>query len=198
MSKARLIGRGACCLLFVLGFVSQAQASPTAVTYSTGGLTDRFASDTFSLIGVPSGSITLDTVISTTVGINTAKFVVGDSGSFSGSEPVGLSYDLDLDGVTEILSQSATWTITPGGDSFVTVAASAPVLFVTSAGSWYVSLDAYSFGLKGIGSYTQPTMATFAPTPEPASMLLFGTGSLLMGGMFRAGARRKRRSSNPS
>jgi len=193
VSKVKLISLGICCLISVLGFVSQAQAGPTSLPYSTTGLGPlMFQADTFSL-GGQSGTVLLSTDFSTIAGINTAVFTTGNSPGFNGSESLLLSYTLTLDGVSETLSQSATWTVTESEDGFITFAASSPVLFVTPAGDWYVSLNSYAFGpVTSVGvTESQSTMATFTPVPEPASMMLFGSGLLLIGGMLRVGTRRK-------
>ena len=125
-----------CCALFSI----PALADPITVAYSTAGTGPfTFEADNFSLTG-QTGFLTLDTVSSTTTNINTAVFFTGDSGSFIGTQTFTLTYDLTLDGVTQSVTQMATWTITPPLDSFVTVAASSPVLFDTPAGRWNVTL----------------------------------------------------------
>jgi hypothetical protein len=153
--------------------VVSASATAIPVSYSTTGVGPiAFQADTFSLSG-QSGSLTLDTTSLTTADINSATFFTGDSGAFAGSKTFDLTYDLTLDGVTNALVQSATWTITPSQDTFVTVAASAPVQFVTGAGNWDVTLNAYSFSSTAVGlSQTQQTSANFASVPEPSSLLL--------------------------
>jgi|SRR5215469_16470047 len=98
---------------------------------------------------------------------------------------LSLTYNLTLDGVTQALTQMATWTITPSFDSFVTVAGSAPVLFKTAAGSWNVTLNAYSFPGQFFGTQIQATSANFAPISEPATLALFGAGLLTLGGLLR-------------
>ncbi len=179
IDRANLVKIAALCCLLLFGYVSQAHANSVTVGYSTTGVGPlSFQGDTFSLSG-QSGSLTLDTASTTTQDINSATFFTGSSGLFSGSEPLTLTYDLTLDGVTEALTQAATWTITPSQDSFITVAASSPVLFVTSQGNWDVTLDAYSFTSTTVGlSQTASTPADFTPVPEPSTMALLGTGLL--------------------
>ena len=165
-----------------LACTTGAYADSVTVGYSTTGVGPlSFQADTFSLSG-QSGSLTLNTASTTTQDINTATFFTGDSGSFSGSEPLTLVYDLTLDGVTKAVTQTATWTITTSQDTFVTVAASSPVLFVTSDGNWDVTLDAYSFTGAALGSQTESTTADFRAVPEPSAVGLLSLG--LLGLMF--------------
>jgi hypothetical protein len=128
----------------------------------------------------------LDSVLSTTAGINAATFTTGHSGNVNVSESLTLSYDLTLDGVTQLVSQPATWTVTVPGDSFVALAASSPVLFVTPVGSWEVTLNAYSFAFPGpdLGvPASLLTTATFAPVPEPSSLALIVAGVMVFLGL---------------
>src|ERR1700687_3739532 len=126
-------------------FAIPAAASNVTLSYSaTAAGPFNFQADTFSL-GGQSGSVILDTAVPIVGNINNATFTVGDSGNFDGSEQLTISYDLTLAGVTETVSQLATWTITPGLDTLFTVSASAPVLFSTPSGSWDVILEGYSF-----------------------------------------------------
>ena len=157
----------------------------TIVSYSTVPYGPQaLQADAFSLTG-QSGILSLSSNSTTTADINTANFIVGDSGSFSGSQPLTISYDLTLDGVTHALTQQATWTITPSLDSFVTVASSAPVLFVTPSGNWNVALDGYSIPANAITTFTAGSPADFTPTPEPGTLLMLGSGVLGLAGVAR-------------
>jgi len=158
---------------------TSASADPVTVTYSSTGIGPLFwAADTFGLTG-QAGLLTLDSASTTTAAINTAVFFIGDSGPFDSSETITLSYDLTLDGVTQTVSQLATWTVTPAQDFFVAVSASSPVHFSTASGDWDVTLDAYSLSSTLIGqTQSTPTTADFVPTPEPGSLALLGVGVL--------------------
>lgn len=193
MTKVKLISFCAFCLTMIIAFAPQANATPITVSFSSTGLAPlTFHADTFSLSG-ESGTLTLDSVSSVNQGVNKATFTVGFGPS--GTENLTLSYGLTVDGVTHTVSQSATWLITAPGDNFITLAASAPVLFVTGAGSWEVTLDSYAFPITHLGTSTLSTPATFTPTPftstpEPASIMLFGTGLIAIGGLIRNGRKR--------
>jgi PEP-CTERM motif len=159
---------------------SSAAATPVVVSFSTTGLGPlAFGGDTFSMTGA-SGTLGLDTVLPTSNTVNTALWNVGDSGSFTGTQNLTLSYFLTFDGVTHLLSQSATWSITPSIDTFTAVAGSAPVLFDTPSGDWFVALNAFSFSATSFGLRTQSVSARFTPTvvPEPTSLALLGIGVL--------------------
>jgi hypothetical protein len=65
-----------------------------------------------------------------------------------------------------------------------------PVAFDTAHGSWNVSLAGFSVGGGALGLFTAPVQAKVTPTPEPATLLLIGTG-LIGGGIQRWRKRRK-------
>jgi hypothetical protein len=164
----------------LLGLAHPSSAGPVLVSFSASGVGPlTFGADTFSMTG-GSGILALDDLLDTTRTINTAILTVGDSGALSATANLLLAYSLTLAGVTHTVTQTATWTITPSLDSFVAVQASAPVLFETSGGDWYVTLNGFSFSANTFGTQTQAVTADFAPVPvpEPASLLLFGTGAV--------------------
>lgn len=184
MHKASMIL--ACCALFVI----PTKADPGTVSYTTTGAGPlAFQADAFSLTG-QTGSLTLDTILSTRANINTAVFFTGDSGNFSGSNTLTLTYDLTLDGVTQSFTQTATWIVAPSLDTF-TAAFSSPVLFNTAAGSWDVTLEGYYlFATPGdIGTSQRAlTYADFVPlpaVPEPGTLPLFSAGLLMLGTRLR-------------
>jgi len=170
-----------CCSLLAV----PAAAGTLDVSYSTSAAGPyNNAADSFSL-GGQSGTLTLNDSGITTQTINSGYYTTGDSGPFTGAEPLTLSYSLTLDGVTHTLTQTATsWAITPSVDT-LDVAASSPVLFVTPQGNWDVTLDAFSFSTAQLGTDTLAFQADFASTPEPDSLFLVGTSLVGIGLLFR-------------
>jgi hypothetical protein len=172
-----------------------ADASPITLAFSSTGTTlSSFYGDRFSESGL-SGSLNLDTSLSKAVTVNVANLNIADytydNGGYE-AQPVTLGFNLTLDGVTHSLSQTGTWAITPTYDSILSFAALSPVLFNTADGSWSVSLLGFSVGGGVLGAFSTPVMAQVTPTPEPATLLMFGTGALIGGGIKRW---RKRRNS---
>jgi hypothetical protein len=169
-----------------------ADASPIAISFG-GGTTalQSFFGDNFSLTG-GSGLLSLDTDAMSSVTVNTALLDIAnytyDNGGFE-TQPISLSFDLTLDGVTHKLVQNATWSITPTYDSVFSVAASGPTEFDTKSGSWGVTLNSFSIGGGALGNFSAPVKADFRPVPEPASIVLLGT-ALVGGGIQRWRKRR--------
>lgn len=180
MTRSAFLRSVAILFVVVLGSATLASATPVPVFYSTPWVPPiAYQADHFLLTG-QLGTLTLDTVSTTTAPINTALFVVGNSGLFDGSQSLTLSFALTLGNVTHLLSQSATWTITPDRDWFVALTAPSPVRFDTSLGSWDVTLNGYTFNPTGFGPFCQPVTATFAPVPETSTFTLFATGLIAL------------------
>jgi hypothetical protein len=169
-----------------------AEASPVTLSFNTSGMSPvSFFGDQFSETGM-SGMLNLDTSVSKTVTVGTAKFNIVDytydNGGFE-SKPVSLSFNMTLDGVTHSLTQTGTWSITPSWDSMLTFNSVAPVLFNTPDGSWNVSLMGFSVGGGVLGAFTAPIQAQATPTPEPGTLMLLCAG--MAGGGIRRWRKRK-------
>src|SRR5260221_11709715 len=145
-----------------------ADAGPIAVSFGSGHIAlQSFFGDTFSLSGAGgSGLLTLDTTASTSATVNQAILDIAnytnDNYGYE-TRPLGLSFDLTLGGVTHTLTQSGTWSITPTFDSVVTWAASVPVTFDTSGGSWEVRLNSFAVGGGALGMFGAPVTTSIQP-----------------------------------
>ena len=195
----RRLGILALALAMPLLMAIPAHASPIVVSFASGPTTlQSFFGDNFSLSESGSkGFLTLDSAASTPATLNVATLDIAnytnDNGGYE-TRSLDLSFALTLDGVTENLTQNATWSITPTFDSVISAAASVPVEFDTKDGSWLVSLNGFSVGGGALGIFSAPVTASIQAVPEPTSILLFGT-ALLGGGIQRW---RKRRMDGPS
>ncbi len=172
-------------------FAGNMMADPVTLSYSTTGvvLTYLFpdgGGDTFTLNG-QSGTLALDSSLTTTNTINSGTYnTVYTNGT--GVKNFNLSYDLTLDGVTQTVTQAATWTITLTHDTFITVNSSAPVLFNTAAGNWDVTLQGFSIDNGAVaGNVPITANAQFSPVPEPATAGVFGA---ILVGLVALGRRR--------
>ena len=194
MSKIKLLRFVICGFIFALGFVPAAHATPTTVSFTSTSFDPySIGHDSFKLYGM-SGSVSLDSMTPTFhIPINSAEFPVGScpfpfrTCTGNGTIPSGFFLTLGSGPGSDghFLHQPVNWTETFSVDTAI-ADPTAPVLFVLNGiGSWYVSLDPYTLQSAG-GTVGMRVTADFTPvpgsfpsaTPEPTSVMLFGTGLL--------------------
>ena len=170
-----------------------AEASPITVSVGSGTMAlQSYFGDNFALSGGGSGLLNLDPTASTTATVNQAVLNIANYTNANNgyeSRSLDLSFLLTLDGVTHTIFQTGKWSITPTFDSVLTLAASTPVEFDTSNGSWEVSLNSLAVGGGTLGTFSAPVTANIQAVPEPASFLLLGT-AFVGGGIQRWRKRR--------
>jgi len=195
VSKIKFLRLTLCAVIFSLGLVSQALATPIAVNFTSDTAPpEAFGGGSFSLSG-DSGTLALDTELPTVNIVNVAKFA-GDNNICAapciGGGNGAFYYILELDNVSNFVTQPFSVVANSFIGELQTSASTSPTLFHTAAGSWDVTLNPFAIGFFTGSDKEESVTATFTPvpdtpaaTPEPTSVLLFATAMLAMAFLLR-------------
>ena len=139
MLKTKLIRIAVCGLILSLEFNSQAKATPTHVSFSTSSVSYSPGTDSFSMNGVLSGTVTLDTAGPTVNDVGTTTLTAAQC--CLGDQLFTAQFTLTLGGVKHDVTQPGHWIASANSDR-IEFGLGSPVLYVlTGLGSWDVTLQ---------------------------------------------------------
>jgi len=112
--------------------------------------------------------------------INNLFFYVGDSGQLTGNFGYSLNRTMTISSDTQSLAQNGTLSVTLAADQFLVLSGSSPMVFHLAEGDITVTpltLTTAAYGVGGSGNYDLQAEFSFAPVPEPTTVV---AGALLL------------------
>ena len=143
------------------------------IVLSSAAVTSTLLGPSSDSISLNDGTVTSDDSILGLTTFQTGDFVIGNSSVPDQIIPFSLQDTLTLNGITEILNIAGEDDLTTTADT-LSIYAGAPVVF----GNEIFTLQAFSETGTAIGDMPIELQASIAPTPEPSSLVLLGTGLL--------------------